>query len=144
MENTDMKRLISAILILVATACFLPRSTDAFELPSHDPWYYQNDGSRYFWIPDKAQHYWGSLLLGGLADRLPMTHNKWTVPVLAVGAGLMWEFYQDQQGLGFSERDLFADVLGVVSSQINGDDFVLWLRYSTEEDVILWNLTWRF
>jgi hypothetical protein len=121
-----------------------PLSVSGFDLPDRDPWYHQDDSHADFWIPDKAQHYWGSQFLGKLADQIPMTDNEWTKPILALGAGFIWEIYQDQQGVGFSERDMVANILGVVSSQVNNDDVVVWLQYSTEEDVIVWNVTWRF
>ena len=134
----------SAVILLIFAFMAVPLSVSGFDLPDRDPWYHQNDSRVNFWIPDKAQHYWGSQFLGELANQIPMTDNEWTAPILALGAGLMWEVYQEQQGVGFSERDLIADVLGVVSSQVNSDDIFVWLRYSTDEDVIVWNVTWRF
>ncbi len=68
-----------------------------------DPWYYQTDESVMFWVPDKAQHFYGSQILVevGLS------------PLFVLSSGLLYELSQDE----FSVKDLLANVLGVLAAQ---------------------------
>jgi hypothetical protein len=88
-----------------------------------DPWYFQTDTHAGFMIPDKAQHFWGSYLLSAEVD-----------PWLSLAAGLAWEIYQDRKGDHVSERDLLANLLGVIGGRLPaGRLSVLWNK--TEENI---------
>ena len=125
------------IVIVLLLVCLGYQNSPAFELPNYDPWYYQSDHQGLsFMIPDKAQHYWGSALLGFVGNQLPLPLRQVTVPFLALGAGYFWEVWQQDQGIGFSERDLVADAFGVLSSQINSEDFKMHMDYSLSEKTV--------
>jgi len=128
----------AALIINVLLLFFIGfQSVSAFDLPKSDPWYYQADNRGLsFMIPDKAQHYWGSALLGHIGNQLPLPLKRLTVPFLALGAGYFWEMWQEDQGIGFSERDLIADAFGVLSSQINSRDLKMHMDYSLSKKTI--------
>jgi len=87
--------------------------------PEYDPWLYQ-DSSLRFILPDKVQHFYGSYFLADRAGVVP-----------ALVAGLAKEFYDQGAGVGFSRRDLVADALGVLASQLNNRSGArLWLAWS--------------
>lgn len=133
------------LLLCIMVILQLPSTGTAFELPNYDPWYYQSTQQGYaFAIPDKAQHFYGSAALNEFSKQLPLPGIKVMGPVITFTAGFMYEVWQDQRGIGFSERDLFADALGVAASQLSSEDFVIWLDYSTQEQVLLFNVAWRF
>lgn len=126
--------LIASVLLLV---CIGFHDALAFELPKSDPWYYQADNRGLsFMVPDKAQHYWGSAFLGYVGKQLPLPLRRVTVPFLALGAGYLWEIWQQDQGIGFSERDFVADAFGVLSSQISSRDLKMHMDYSLSEKTI--------
>lgn len=117
----------------------------AFNPPENDPWYYQSDNHGIeFWVPDKAQHYWGSLLLNEVGKRLPLPASHITSPVLSFSAGFFYEVWQESQGIGFSKRDLAADALGVISSQFSGDAVKMWMDYSTTDKIIMFKFRYYF
>jgi hypothetical protein len=135
--------------IILASLAFLlfcgTATVQGFDPPESDPWYYQSDDHGIeFWVPDKAQHYWGSLLLNEVGKRLPLPAGKITSPVLSFSAGFFYEVWQDTQGIGFSKRDLAADALGVISSQFSGDSVKMWMDYSTVEKIIIFKFRYRF
>lgn len=131
---------LAAIVGLVILT--VPSSGNCFELPDYDPWYFQSSELGYsFTIPDKAQHFYGSALLNEVSKRLPLPGIKVMGPVIALTAGFMFETWQDQKGIGFSQRDLLADAAGVAASQLSGKRLVLWLDYSTREQIIMFNFT---
>lgn len=90
---------------------------------NYDPWYYQNDRDYQFVVPDKAQHFYGSMLL---ADRVG--------PVLAMIAGVVWEVGEASLGDFISLRDLGADLAGIVASRASGR---LWLGWDTVDKTII-------
>lgn len=120
-------------------------STSAFDLPQVDPWYFQSTEAGYvFWVPDKAQHYYGSMLLTETFKKFSLPAQEVTAPALAFTVGFFWEVYQERQGMGFSERDLFADVLGVFTSNFSLKSVIMWVDYSTNEQTIMLNVTKLF
>jgi len=124
------------LLVLLAA-----HPAQAFDLPKYDPWYYQSDGQGYrFTIPDKAQHFYGSAMVNEFSKQLPLPGIEILGPVLSFTAGFMWETYQDQKGIGFSERDLAADAMGIVASQLSSKHMSFWLDYSTTERVIMFKV----
>jgi hypothetical protein len=125
---------ISIIVWMVAiVVLLLAADARCFDLPDMDPWYYYDHSRVSFWVPDKAQHFWGSQLL---ATELPWLY--------AFGLGLAYELHQERQGVGFSCRDLVANGLGVAAAKLNNRRFKLWLDYSTYESTITLNATLRF
>ncbi len=138
-----MKRYILGILI--SMAFFGATRTYGFNPPENDPWYFQSDKLGVeFWVPDKAQHYWGSMLLNEVGKKLPLPAGKITSPVLSFSAGFFYEVWQENQGIGFSERDLAADALGVVSSQFSSDSIKMWMDYSTSDKIIMFKFRYCF
>jgi len=133
----------SSILALIGVA-ILAAEAKSFDLPKTDPWYYQDHRHISFWVPDKAQHYWGSQLLCDNLKSLPFPNKEASTPFIAFGLGFLYEVYQERQGIGFSDRDLIADALGVVSSVVNSDNFKLWLSYDVVKKEIIWNMTLTF
>lgn len=134
--------MISLVLFILM---LFPSSSVAFDLPNYDPWYYQSNEQGYlFLVPDKAQHYYGSALLNEISKHLPFPGIKVMGPVISFTAGFMYEAWQDQRGIGFSKRDLFADAMGIAASQLSNKDVVLWLDYSTNEKVLTFNVALKF
>lgn len=133
--------MIKALLVILITLCSI--SATAFDLPKSDPFYYQsNNKGLMFTVPDKAQHYYGSLLLSEVGSRLSfLPGREVTAPLLALGIGFLWEIYQDNQGVGFSERDLLADALAVVASKANSENAFMYLNYSNVERTITINMS---
>lgn len=136
----------SALLagLICLAAGLLPSEASAFDLPNYDPWYYQSDDQGYtFTIPDKAQHFYGSALLNEFSKKLPLPGIDFMAPVISFTAGFMYETWQDQRGVGFSQRDLFADAMGVAASHLSNENIVIWLDYSEQEEVLLFNVSFR-
>ncbi|MCD6249670.1 MAG: hypothetical protein J7J98_04980 [candidate division Zixibacteria bacterium] len=133
------------IILVLLILMLSPSSSVAFDLPSYDPWYYQSNEHGYsFAVPDKAQHYYGSALLNEFSKCLPLPGIKVMGPVISFTAGFMYEAWQDQRGIGFSQRDLFADAMGIIASQLSNKDVVLWLDYSTNEKELTFNVALKF
>jgi len=133
-------RTLCVILLIISVA---PVSY-SFDLPDKDPWYFQSNEAGYtFLIPDKSQHYWGSALLNEFGKKLPLPHKNVTSPTLAFAAGFIYEVWQEMNGIGFSPRDLAADALGILSSQLNTDTFVMWMDYCNSERTIMINFSRR-
>lgn len=135
--------MMKAFLVVVITIC--SSNALAFDFPKSDPFYYQSNskGLMYF-IPDKAQHYYGSQLLSEVSSHLPfLPAREVTAPLLAFSIGFFWEVYQESQGIGFSERDLLADALGVLASKANRGNTVMYLNYSSSDRIIMLNLGFR-
>jgi len=132
-----MMKTLFAVLI---TSCSI--SATAFDLPKSDPFYYRsNSKGLMFSIPDKAQHYYGSQLLSEVTGRLSfLPAHEVTAPLLAFSIGFFWEVYQENRGIGFSERDLLADALGVLASKANRGNTVMYLNYSSADRTIILNL----
>jgi len=121
----------TGLLVVVLTLC---APAHAFDLPDSDPWYYQSDSDWMFMVPDKAQHYYGSQLLVKMGLH----------PSAAFAAGLMYEIYQEDQGIGFSYRDLIADAFGVMAGAVNSEKFYLVMDYSTTQEFLTLNAVVTF
>ena len=86
-----------------------------------DPWYYQTDNVIEFWVPDKAQHFYGSQLMTEAGVN----------PLLVFVGGIFYELSQSE----FSERDVLANTLGIIAGQHR---FIMAVDYSTvREEIIL-------
>ena len=134
--------LFGFLTVLIVSSAVSP--VQAFDLPKYDPWYYHShEQGYYFAIPDKAQHFYGSAIVNEFSKRLPLPAIEVLGPVISLTAGFMWETYQEQKGLGFSERDLAADAMGVIASQLSSERLSFWLDYSTTEEVIMFRLSFR-
>lgn len=139
------KQLLVTIPIIIATILLGSSGASAFDLPKKDPWFFQSTEAGYiFSVPDKAQHYYGSMLLTSTFRRFSLPAQKFTVPVLALTAGFFWEVWQESKGIGFSNRDLIADALGVVTSNFSSKSMKMWVDYSTYEQTITFNVSKLF
>jgi hypothetical protein len=128
-------------LLCLALVWAVASPARAFDLPKYDPWYYHSDEQGYrFAVPDKVQHFYGSVIVNEFSKQLPLPGIEVLGPILSLTAGFMWETYQDQKGIGFSERDLAADAMGVIASQLSSNHLSFWLDYSTTEQVIMFKL----
>jgi len=94
-------------------------------------------------IPDKVQHFYGSALLNEVNRRLILRGDDAAASLFTLTLGVMYEVYQDSRGIGFSRRDVIANVLGVAASQLSTERLVLWVDYSTFEKVIMFKVTVR-
>jgi len=129
----------SWLLVLTVTG-----SAPAFDVPKYDPWYYQSTEQGYsFMIPDKVQHFYGSALLYEVNRRLTLQGDDAAASLFTLTLGVMYEVYQDSRGIGFSKRDVMADVLGVAASQLSTERLIFWVDYSTFEKVIMFKVTVR-
>lgn len=132
---------IAFLVFLVLSAA---DPVQAFDLPKYDPWFYQSHEQGYrFAIPDKAQHFYGSVAVNEFSKQLPLPGIEILGPILSLTAGFMWETYQDQKGIGFSERDFAADAMGVAASQLSSEHLSFWLDYSTTEQVIMFRVAMK-
>jgi len=144
----NMKASITKISILTAVAaifCLIVPTAHSFDFAEYDPWYYQSTDQGYlFWIPDKVQHCWGSAILNEFGKKLNLPAKEITTPLLTLGIGFSYEVWQERTGIGFSQRDLLADMLGVVSSQFSSDDLIFYMDYSTHENIVRFNVKHLF
>ena len=141
MDKKITKASFFVSLLLMLT--LLSAEAGGFDLPASDPWYYQSDDRGLaFMVPDKAQHYWGSRLLVAALDRLPLPAKSVTSPLLAFAAGLGYELWQESQGIGFSPRDLLANVLGIAGQRVGA--LATWVEYSIVEGTITFNVSVKF
>jgi hypothetical protein len=132
--------MVLLVLVLLVSA----HPAQGFDLPKYDPWYYQSHEQGYaFMIPDKAQHFYGSAMVNEFSKQLPLPGIDILGPILSLTAGFMWETYQDQKGIGFSQRDLAADAMGIAASQLSSEHMSFWLDYSTTEQVIMFKVAMR-
>ena len=89
-----------------------------------DPWYYQADDAVEFWMPDKAQHFYGSQIMTEAGVN----------PVLVFIGGIFYELSQPE----FSERDVLANTLGIIAGQHR---LQMAVDYSTEREEIILRIT---
>jgi len=142
--------LIKVTAIMAALLMLAPCAA-AFDSPScGDPWYYQtNDRGLTFMVPDKAQHYWGTRVLVEIAK--PYMPDAMAC-ALALAAGFAWEVKDSYTSLGtpgngsvgFSCRDLIADLLGAGGALIDNKDVMTWVNWSTTKETITFNASVRF
>ena len=115
------------LTVLVLAMILFSAEESKANTASYDPWYYV-DASYKFSVPDKFQHFWGSVALTEILGPMP-----------ALAIGISKEIYDDKKAkVGFSSRDIVADILGVVSAKLTETDKVsLWLDWRPQEDVII-------
>ncbi len=132
----NINKTIAVVLGLILGGLILltPAEATAFDFPDFDPWYYQSDAEWKFMVPDKAQHYYGSQFLVEVGLH----------PTAALAAGLAYEIYQNETGVGFSYKDFIANSFGVLAGTINNEKFYLFMDYSTTEEVLVLNAVLMF
>ncbi len=134
------KIIIGAIIFAVILG--LSPNACAFDLPDYDPWFFQSTEQGYnFWIPDKVQHFYGSSLLVETGKRIGFSKTNVVTPLVAFTAGFLYEAWQESKGVGFSERDLVADALGVASSHLSNNNYKFWMDYSVNEKTIMFRFS---
>ncbi|MCH9024922.1 MAG: hypothetical protein IH931_06270 [candidate division Zixibacteria bacterium] len=129
-KQLSLHRIIRAfafLTVFVFALSLISAEESNADTASYDPWYYV-DASYKFSVPDKFQHFWGSVAL---------TEILGPMPALAIGIGK--EIYDDKKiKVGFSSRDIVADILGVISAKLTETEKVsLWLDWRPEDDVII-------
>jgi hypothetical protein len=122
----------------IKTACFLsslilflsfcPTDEPAAKSPLHDPWYYVESNEYEFVVPDKFQHFYGSAILTEIIGPMP-----------ALAFGVLKEVHDDVDGLvGFSAKDIAADMLGIVSAKFARTESIkLWLDWDPREETLV-------
>ena len=128
------KRILKALLFLtffILFAALMPAEESRAESPKSDPWYYVNDKTYKFSAPDKFQHYYGSAILTEIIGPMP-----------ALAFGVLKEVHDDSHSLvGFSFRDLTADVLGIMSAKFaRTENIKLWLDWDPSQETLVLNL----
>lgn len=137
-----VRRSNRVVILTLFGLFFIAPAANSFELPNHDPWFYQSTEQGYlFMIPDKAQHAWGSMLLNNTFKELNLPAEKISAPLLSFAAGFFYEVYQENQGLGFSQRDLVSDVAGILASELTGDSTVMYISYESSTKIIMVNFS---
>jgi hypothetical protein len=136
-----MRTLLLLLLLTSSAYSFTPPSCG-------DPWYYQSDDRGItFQVPDKAQHYYGSYILNDIN-----THylGEWG-PAVTFALGFLWEVKDSQTPwndgvVGFSYKDLLADALGILSSQLNREhsNIRMYLTYDKHREQITLHTSWLF
>lgn len=122
-----LTRAFTCLSIFVFAMTLFSAEESAAEAPDYDPWYYV-DASYKFSVPDKFQHFWGSAALTEILGPMP-----------ALALGITKEIYDDKIAhVGFSSRDIIADILGIVSAKLTETEKVsLWLDWRPEDEVII-------
>ena len=129
-KHFNLHRIARALVFLTvfvfAISLFFAEESKA-DTASYDPWFYV-DATYKFSVPDKFQHFWGSAALTEIIGPMP-----------ALAIGISKEIYDDKNAkVGFSSRDIVADILGVVSAKLTETDKVnLWLDWRPEDDAII-------
>ena len=120
-------RAFSFLTVFVFAMSLFSTEESKADTPSYDPWYYV-DATYKFAVPDKFQHFWGSAALTEIIGPMP-----------ALAIGISKEIYDDKKTkVGFSSRDIVADILGVVSAKLTETNkVILWLDWRPEDDVMI-------
>ncbi|HEX2897955.1 MAG TPA: hypothetical protein VHP63_07900 [candidate division Zixibacteria bacterium] len=107
-----------------------PAEESKAESPEYDPWYYVERDEMDFIVPDKFQHFYGSAVLTEIIGPMP-----------ALAFGMLKEIHDDTDGLvGFSMKDITADVLGIMSAKFARTKNVkLWLDWDPAEETLVVN-----
>ena len=128
-----LKGLLSVILIGIVFSAAPTQETRADE-PGYDPWYYVDSKTYKFSMPDKLQHFYGSAVL-----------TKVVGPMPALAMGVSKEVYDDQYAkVGFSVKDLVADVLGIMSAKFaHTDNVSMWLDWSPGQETLVLQVSVR-
>jgi hypothetical protein len=117
-------------LMLLVIVGFSPANELKAESPAYDPWYYVKNSEYKFAVPDKFQHFYGSALITEIAGPMP-----------ALAFGIIKEVHDDVDGMvGFSARDVAADMLGIISAKLARDEKIkLWLDWNAREETLILN-----
>ncbi len=120
-------RTLSFLIMFVFAAALFSAEESKADTASYDPWYYV-DATYRFSVPDKFQHFWGSAALTEILGPMP-----------ALAIGISKEIYDEKKTrVGFSSRDIVADILGVVSAKLTETEKVsLWLDWRPQDDAII-------
>ncbi len=126
-------RVLKALLFFSFLVLFLalsPAEESQADPPKYDPWYYVDDGTYKFIVPDKFQHFYGSAVLTELIGPMP-----------ALALGFAKEVYDDSEAkVGFSMKDIAADALGVMSAKFARSESVkLWLDWNPTQETLVVN-----
>jgi hypothetical protein len=97
-----------------------------------ESWYYADNSFKFF-VPDKAQHFYGSYYL-----------CQTTSTEFAVASGVAYEFYQSQSGQFFSIKDMVANVLGCIAYNVNDNKVCLYVTANNTEKIITLNMKVRW
>ena len=129
-KQLSLHRIIRAftfLTVFIFAMSLISAEESNADTASYDPWYYV-DATYKFSVPDKFQHFWGSAALTEILGPMP-----------ALAIGISKEIYDDKKTkVGFSSRDIVADILGVVSAKLTETDKVsLWLDWRPEDDAII-------
>ena len=132
-EGARPDRLINCLLGIFIG--FIPNGDAQAGRPAFDNWLFVNSADYRFLVPDKFQHFWGSYLLSQAIG-----------PASAIVAGVLKEVYDnDVAGVGFSDRDLIANVLGVGSALLNrGPPVRMYLDWQPHRDRLVLVVTLTF
>ncbi len=120
--------LFFGIIILVLTIA--PAEETKAKSPVYDPWYYVNDAAYKFMVPDKFQHFYGSAILTEIIGPMP-----------ALTFGVIKEVHDDNNAkVGFSIKDIAADMLGVMSAKFaRSEKVTLWLDWDPGQETLVLN-----
>lgn len=120
------------ILFLVLTVA--PAEETKAKSPDYDPLYYVSDAAYKFSVPDKFQHFYGSAILTNIVGPMP-----------ALTFGVIKEVHDDSDALvGFSLKDIAADMLGVMSAKFaRSEKVTLWLDWNPSQEILILNFGLR-
>lgn len=131
--KTSVQRALKAAPMfgfLVFLICICSSAESKAKSPEYDPWYYVRHNEYEFVVPDKFQHFYGSAILTEMVGPMP-----------ALAFGVLKEIHDDTDGLvGFSMKDITADVLGIMSARFAQTEKVtLWLDWDPGEETLVLN-----
>lgn len=117
-------------VLLVLGIFSFPAEESKAESPKYDPWYYVHSSEYDFIVPDKFQHFYGSAILTEIIGPMP-----------ALAFGMLKEVHDDTDKLvGFSMKDITADVLGIMSAKFaRSENIKLWLDWDPAEETLVVN-----
>lgn len=128
LRNNRLKKIIFFVIALGIILSLAPTNESKADEPVYDPWYYVDYKSFKFSVPDKLQHFYGSALLTEVVGPMP-----------ALALGVTKEVYDDQYAkVGFSMKDIVADVLGIMSAKFARTERVsLWLNWNPSQETLV-------
>lgn len=123
-----IKKLLLGSFLLGIFLSVVPTEDSRANEPLHDPWYYVDYHTYKFSLPDKLQHFYGSAMLTEVMGPMP-----------ALALGMTKEYYDDQYaGVGFSVKDIAADVLGIISAKFARTESVkMWLDWDPGQETLV-------
>lgn len=97
-----------------------------------DNWYHIDKENWYIKAPDKWVHFMGSYAMAEIGFKI--IGNKLTTGAISLGLGLLKE-YDDGYREGWSQRDIYMDVSGTLSSLLMPDN-MKFLCYYDDRSII--------